>query len=46
MYTIAGGGHAWPGAAQYLPVLVIGKASQNLDATLTIWEIFKRHSLP
>ena len=46
VYTIIGGGHAWPGASQYLPVFIIGKASQNLDATLTIWEFFKRHSLP
>lgn len=46
VYTIHGGGHAWPGASQYLPALIIGKASQNLDGTLTIWEFFKRHSLP
>ena len=46
VYTINGGGHAWPGASQYLPAFIIGKASQNLNGTLTIWEFFKRHSLP
>lgn len=46
VYVIIGGGHAWPGASQYLPVFVIGKSSQNLDATQAIWDFFARHSLP
>ncbi len=44
VYTIEGGGHTWPGGPQYLPVFLVGKASQNLDATETIWGFFKKHS--
>jgi polyhydroxybutyrate depolymerase len=43
VYTMAGGGHTWPGGPQYLPKFLIGKASQNLNATEVIWEFFKRH---
>jgi polyhydroxybutyrate depolymerase len=46
VYTIKGGGHTWPGGPQYLPKLVVGKASQNLDATRTIWAFFRFQSLP
>ncbi|HEY4710438.1 MAG TPA: PHB depolymerase family esterase [Candidatus Acidoferrales bacterium] len=46
VYTIEGGGHTWPGGPQYLPKLVVGKASQNLNATRTIWEFFKTQVLP
>ena len=45
VYSIEGGGHAWPGGPQYLPVFLVGKASQNLDATRTIWDFFKAHYL-
>lgn len=46
VYTIEGGGHTWPGGLQYLPVFLVGKASQNLDATQVIWEFFQKHSMP
>jgi polyhydroxybutyrate depolymerase len=45
VYTIAGGGHAWPGGPQYLPKFIVGRASRNLDATRAIWDFFERHSL-
>jgi polyhydroxybutyrate depolymerase len=45
-YTITGGGHTWPGGPQYLPAILIGRASQQLDATQTIVEFFLEHSLP
>jgi polyhydroxybutyrate depolymerase len=45
IYTIEGGGHTWPGGPQYLPRFIVGKASQNLDATEAIWEFFKALSL-
>jgi poly(3-hydroxybutyrate) depolymerase len=41
-----GGGHTWPGGPQYLPTLVVGKASQNLNGTHTIWEFFQTQVLP
>jgi polyhydroxybutyrate depolymerase len=46
VYIIENGGHTWPGASQYLPSFFVGKASQNLDATRTIWEFFQKRSLP
>ncbi len=46
VYTIDGGGHTWPDGPQYLPKLIVGIASQNLDATSTIWDFFRAHSLP
>jgi polyhydroxybutyrate depolymerase len=46
VYIIEGGGHAWPGGSQYLPALIVGKASGNLDATRTIWRFFEQQSLP
>jgi polyhydroxybutyrate depolymerase len=44
-YIVRGGGHAWPGGPQYLPKFVIGRASQNLDATREICGFFDQHSL-
>jgi polyhydroxybutyrate depolymerase len=46
VYTIAGGGHTWPGGPQYLPKFVVGKASRNLDGTRAIWEFFWKHRIP
>lgn len=43
LYEIEGGGHTWPGRAQYMPVTIVGRACQNLDATEIIWEFFKSH---
>jgi polyhydroxybutyrate depolymerase len=46
LYTIEGGGHTWPGGIQYLPKVIVGKASQNLNATRTVWEFFENQQLP
>ena len=46
IYTINGGGHTWPGGPQYLPALLVGKVTQNLQATPVIWEFFQKRSLP
>lgn len=37
LYTVAGGGHAWPGGWQYLPVPIIGRTSTDIDATEITW---------
>ena len=39
-YQIAGGGHAWPGGSQYLPAMIIGRASKQLDASAAIFDFF------
>ncbi len=43
LYAIEGGGHAWPGGIPYLPERIIGKTSQQMDASQVIWEFFQRH---
>jgi len=45
LYTIQGGGHAWPGGPQYLPALLIGPASRELDASDTIIQFFLAHPM-
>ncbi|HTQ63881.1 MAG TPA: PHB depolymerase family esterase [Puia sp.] len=42
-YSIYNGGHTWPNGWQYLPAIVIGKTTRNLDANTTIWNFFKSH---
>ena len=43
LYAVDGGGHTWPGGSQYLPRLVIGRTSRDIDACAVIWDFFKRH---
>jgi len=38
LYTVNGGGHAWPGGWQYLPIPLIGRTSTDLHATYEIWD--------
>lgn len=40
LLTVEGGGHAWPGGAQYAPRLVIGAASRQIDASQAIADFF------
>jgi polyhydroxybutyrate depolymerase len=44
LYTVEGGGHTWPGGPQYLPVSMIGKASQQMNASEMIWNDLKKYS--
>jgi len=41
-YTIAGGGHSWPGGG-WLPKVIVGHTTRDIDATRTMWEFFQRH---
>jgi polyhydroxybutyrate depolymerase len=43
-YTIAGGGHAWPGGTR-LPEFIVGYTTQDIDATQIMWDFFKQHPL-
>lgn len=40
LYTILGGGHTWPSGPQYLPAWLVGRVSQDLQASQVIWEFF------
>jgi polyhydroxybutyrate depolymerase len=42
-YTIADGGHTWPGGSP-LPERITGKTTQEIDATLLMWEFFQEYS--
>ncbi|WP_241696265.1 alpha/beta hydrolase family esterase [Solimonas terrae] len=44
LYTVNGGGHAWPGGWQYLPVPIIGTTSQDIDASNVIWSFASAYS--
>jgi polyhydroxybutyrate depolymerase len=43
LLKIEGGGHTWPGGAQYLPMSIIGRVCKDFDATEIIWSFFKDH---
>lgn len=43
LVRLEGGGHTWPGGAQYLPEALIGRVCHDFDATALIWEFFKAH---
>lgn len=44
-YTIAGGGHAWPGG-EPLPRVIVGHTPQDIDATAEMWDFFRGRTLP
>jgi len=44
-YTVTDGGHTWPDGSQYLPRLIIGRVSHNMNACEVIWAFFKGYKL-
>jgi polyhydroxybutyrate depolymerase len=46
LVSLAGGGHTWPGGAQYLPKAVVGVVCTELDASRVIWDFFRQHPKP
>jgi polyhydroxybutyrate depolymerase len=45
LYSVKGGGNAWPGGQQYEVEKQIGKTSQNLDANEVLWSFFVTRKL-
>ncbi len=43
LLRVVGGGHTWPGRAQYLPPRAIGRVCRDFDATAVIWDFFRTH---
>jgi polyhydroxybutyrate depolymerase len=43
-YTIAGGGHSWPGG-EPIPEWIVGNTSQAINATRVMWQFFEHHPL-
>lgn len=44
LYTIVGGGHAWPGGKP-LPHWLFGRTTTSIDATRQMWTFFQAHPL-
>jgi polyhydroxybutyrate depolymerase len=42
LFTIIGGGHSWPGGVP-LPEFIVGKTTQQIDATRVMWDFFAVH---
>lgn len=40
LLTVEGGGHTWPGGPQYLPAMIVGRASRQIDASRAIVDFF------
>jgi len=43
-YTIAGGGHSWPGGKP-MPEFIVGYTTRDIDATRAMWNFFQGHPL-
>lgn len=46
LYSVEKGGHTWPGGEQYMPEEVIGRTSDDFDASEVIWKFFAEHPMP
>jgi polyhydroxybutyrate depolymerase len=46
LYSVKGGGDAWPGGEHYEVEKTIGKTSQDLNANETIWSFLVTEKLP
>jgi polyhydroxybutyrate depolymerase len=44
LYTVRGGGHAWPGGRP-IPEWLVGRTSRSIDATRLMWAFFREHRL-
>ena len=42
-YRVKGGGHTWPGGTERAPTFIVGRTSQDMDASEVIREFFTRH---
>lgn len=46
LVSVEGGGHTWPGGAQYLPRFLIGPVTHDIDGAEELWRFLRRHRLP
>ena len=44
LYTVEGGGHAWPGGESFIPFPALGRTSQDLDLSADLWTYFRNFS--
>jgi polyhydroxybutyrate depolymerase len=43
-YTVAGGGHSWPGG-EPMPEFIVGYTTRDIEATKIMWDFFQQHPL-
>lgn len=43
-YRINGGGHTWPGSSDTRLIFLVGRTSQDINATQVIWDFFEAHA--
>lgn len=43
-YTVAGGGHTWPGGKP-MAAFIVGKTTADVDATRLMWDFFQEHPM-
>ncbi len=43
-YTVAGGGHSWPGGRK-MPTFIVGHTTPDADATRLMWSFFQDHPM-
>lgn len=44
LYSVRGGGHAWPGGKPF-PAWLVGRTTRSIDATSLMWDFFRQHPL-
>lgn len=42
--VVKGGGHTWPRGDRYLPERLVGRVSQDMEASAELWRFFKQFS--
>ena len=40
LYAIMGGGHNWPGVADFIPASIAGRVNMDIHASDVIWSFF------
>ncbi len=40
LYRIEGGGHTWPSGSQYLPEVLVGRVTREIDGAVEAWSFF------
>ncbi|MCB9588143.1 MAG: alpha/beta hydrolase fold domain-containing protein [Polyangiaceae bacterium] len=46
LYRVQGGGHTWPGGVPYAPSAIVGRTSNDIDASKVVFDFFASHTKP
>jgi polyhydroxybutyrate depolymerase len=44
VYTIEGGGHSWPGGMGFVAQDILGRTTNDINASEIMWQFFRNHS--